>query len=79
VTRAVLAVIAGYQRFISPLLVPRCRYAPSCSSYAAEAIETHGLARGGWLALRRVSRCHPFHRGGYDPVPTALSAQKVSG
>lgn len=68
-TRLVLAVIAGYQRLISPLLSPRCRFVPSCSAYAREAIDHHGLAHGGWLAFRRVARCHPFHRGGYDPVP----------
>ena len=68
-TRLVLAVIAGYQRLVSPLLAPRCRFAPSCSAYARAAIEQHGLGRGSWLALRRVARCHPFHRGGYDPVP----------
>jgi uncharacterized protein len=75
-TRLVLAAIAGYQRLVSPLITPRCRFAPSCSSYAVEAIETHGLAHGGQLALRRLSRCHPFHRGGYDPVPAPMS---VSG
>ena len=75
-TRLILAVITGYQRLISPLLAPRCRFAPSCSSYAVEAIEIHGLGRGGWLALRRLTRCHPFHRGGYDPVPASMS---VSG
>jgi putative membrane protein insertion efficiency factor len=72
-TRLVLALIAGYQRLISPMLAPRCRFAPSCSTYAHEAITGHGLVRGGWLALRRVARCHPFHRGGYDPVPAPLT------
>ena len=67
--RLVLALIAGYQRWLSPLLGPRCRFVPSCSAYAREAIDEHGLGRGGLLALRRVARCHPFHRGGYDPVP----------
>jgi uncharacterized protein len=78
-TRLVLAVIAGYRRLVSPLVVPRCRFSPSCSSYAIEAIESHGLARGSWLAMRRLSRCHPFHRGGYDPVPDAMLADRVSG
>jgi putative membrane protein insertion efficiency factor len=64
-----LALIGGYRRFISPLLAPRCRFAPSCSAYALEAVQEHGALRGSWLAVRRVARCHPFHRGGFDPVP----------
>jgi putative membrane protein insertion efficiency factor len=62
-------VIRAYQLALSPLLGPRCRFYPSCSHYALEALEQHGLARGLWLALRRVGRCHPFHPGGVDPVP----------
>jgi putative membrane protein insertion efficiency factor len=69
VARAMIAVVQGYRRFVSPLLGPRCRFAPSCSAYAVEAIDRFGAARGGWLALRRVARCHPFHPGGHDPVP----------
>jgi putative membrane protein insertion efficiency factor len=69
-TRLVLALLAAYRRSVSPLLAPRCRFVPSCSTFAVEAIEQHGLRRGGWLALRRLGRCHPLHRGGYDPVPT---------
>jgi putative membrane protein insertion efficiency factor len=65
-----LAVIRAYQLAVSPLLGPACRYAPTCSHYATEAIERHGAWRGGVLAVRRLLRCHPFHRGGYDPVPT---------
>lgn len=67
----VLLLILGYQRAISPFLPPSCRFEPSCSHYGYEAIQTHGLLRGGWLAIRRVSRCHPFNPGGYDPVPPA--------
>lgn len=64
-----IGAIRFYQRFISPLTGPHCRYAPTCSHYAVEAIGKHGLKRGGILAVRRLSRCHPFHPGGYDPVP----------
>ncbi|HUL25555.1 MAG TPA: membrane protein insertion efficiency factor YidD [Streptosporangiaceae bacterium] len=64
-----IALITGYRRFISPLLAPRCRFAPSCSAYALEAVREHGAPRGAWLAVRRVGRCHPFHPGGFDPVP----------
>lgn len=67
--RALLAVLAAYRRWVSPLLPPACRFHPSCSDYAAQAIHTHGAARGGGLALRRVCRCHPFSAGGFDPVP----------
>jgi uncharacterized protein len=66
-------LIRGYQLLVSPLLGPRCRFHPSCSQYALEAIELHGTLRGAWLALRRLSRCHPFHAGGYDPVPPSPS------
>jgi len=61
--------IRGYQLAISPMLGPRCRFYPSCSCYAHTAIERYGVWRGSWLGLRRLSRCHPFHQGGYDPVP----------
>ena len=64
-----VVLIKGYQRFMSPALPPSCRFTPTCSAYAVTAIERHGLLRGGWLALRRVGRCHPWNPGGYDPVP----------
>ena len=64
-------LISGYRRFVSPLLGARCRFYPSCSAYALEAIQVHGAGRGTWLAVRRLSKCHPFHAGGLDPVPPA--------
>lgn len=67
--RLLLALIRFYQRAISPGLPAACRYEPTCSRYSYEAIERYGALRGGWLGLRRLLRCHPFHRGGYDPVP----------
>lgn len=69
VARALLAVVAFYSRAISPALPPRCRFAPTCSAYAAEAIAVHGAGRGSWLALRRLLKCAPWHPGGFDPVP----------
>lgn len=62
-------LIRFYQLLVSPLLLPSCRYLPSCSDYAMEAITTHGTARGTWLTLRRLLRCHPWGGSGYDPVP----------
>jgi putative membrane protein insertion efficiency factor len=73
--RALMVPIAGYRRFISPLIAPRCRFAPSCSEYALEALRVHGAIRGLWLTVRRLARCHPFHPGGYDPVPEAFTTR----
>ncbi len=67
--RLLIFIIRLYQILISPLLPPRCRFAPSCSQYAFEAIGRHGAIRGGLLALRRIGKCHPLHEGGLDPVP----------
>ena len=69
VARALLAAVRAYARWLSPLLGPHCRFAPTCSAYAAQALQVHGAARGGWLTVRRIARCHPFHPGGHDPVP----------
>lgn len=69
VRRVLLAGIGFYSRAVSPALPPRCRFAPTCSAYAAEAIERHGAGRGTWLALRRLLKCAPWHPGGWDPVP----------
>ena len=64
-----LALIRFYQRFISPMLGSNCRYHPTCSHYTYEAIERYGVTKGGWMGVKRISRCHPWHPGGYDPVP----------
>lgn len=69
VARLCLLLIRGYQVALSPLQPSACRYQPTCSRYAYEAIEKYGALRGGWFGLRRILRCHPFHSGGYDPVP----------
>lgn len=66
--KIVVFLIKGYQKTISPLLGPRCRFQPTCSSYAIEAINIHGLKKGLWLTTKRVLKCHPFNPGGYDPV-----------
>ena len=79
VRRALLAAIGFYSRAISPALPPRCRFYPTCSAYAAEAIERHGALRGTGLALRRLLKCAPWHPGGFDPVPGVASAGTVGG
>jgi len=64
-----MAAVRSYQLLLSPLLPPSCRFTPSCSAYAHEALMRHGAVRGSWLAARRLARCHPWNPGGYDPVP----------
>jgi len=67
--RSLMAAVRAYQLVLSPLLPPSCRFTPSCSAYAHEALMRHGAVRGSWLAARRLARCHPWNPGGYDPVP----------
>lgn len=67
--RLLIGLLRFYQYAISPLLGRRCRFFPTCSEYAVEAVQKHGAMKGGWLGLKRVCRCHPWHPGGYDPVP----------
>jgi putative membrane protein insertion efficiency factor len=67
--KLVITAIKGYQRFLSPLLGSNCRFTPSCSAYATEAISRFGVIKGGWLASKRILRCHPLNDGGDDPVP----------
>jgi putative membrane protein insertion efficiency factor len=67
--KLLVMVVRGYQMVISPWLPPACRYTPSCSQYAIEALQRHGALKGTWLAARRLARCHPFRAGGHDPVP----------
>jgi len=69
VARLVVQLIRGYQVTLSPLLPSACRYQPTCSRYALEAVERYGALKGTWLGAKRIARCHPFHAGGYDPVP----------
>lgn len=64
-----IGLIRGYQLLLSPFIGNQCRFTPTCSRYAREAVERHGAIKGSWMAMRRVSRCHPWHHGGHDPVP----------
>lgn len=76
--RAATASLRAYKGVISPWLPPACRFSPTCSEYALEAIERFGFFRGSWLAVRRLGHCHPFHPGGYDPVPGGTASAPVS-
>ncbi len=76
--QVLLLLIHGYRRLISPLFPPTCRFNPTCSQYALTAIERFGPVKGSWLAARRITRCHPFHPGGYDPVPEGAAAESES-
>ncbi|MBB5175213.1 membrane protein insertion efficiency factor YidD [Nosocomiicoccus ampullae] len=67
--KLILKMIRFYQRYISPMSPPTCRFYPTCSQYAIEAVEEHGAIKGSYLATRRILKCHPFHEGGFDPVP----------
>jgi putative membrane protein insertion efficiency factor len=66
--KLIVCILRFYKRMVSPLLPSACRYYPSCSEYMLQAVEKHGVARGGWMGLKRLLRCHPFHAGGLDPV-----------
>jgi putative membrane protein insertion efficiency factor len=72
--RLAMGLIRGYQVLVSPLLGPSCRFRPTCSAYALTSVERFGVIRGGWLAAKRIGRCHPWNPGGYDPVPDTLQA-----
>jgi putative membrane protein insertion efficiency factor len=72
-------LLRAYQVVLSPLMGPRCRFYPSCSNYAIEALRIHGAGRGSWLAARRICRCHPWHPGGFDPVPPRQSSTTACG
>lgn len=67
--KLLIALVRFYRKNISPLKQPSCRFTPTCSAYALEALQKYGAAKGAWLALRRLLKCHPFHKGGYDPIP----------
>ncbi|NLT13436.1 MAG: membrane protein insertion efficiency factor YidD [Clostridiales bacterium] len=67
--KLLIALVRFYRKNISPLKQPSCRFTPTCSAYALEALQKYGAAKGAWLTLRRLLKCHPFHKGGYDPIP----------
>jgi uncharacterized protein len=72
----VVTLIKGYRLFVSPLLPRSCRFHPTCSAYALTSVERFGVLRGGWMAARRIARCHPFNTGGYDPVPETIRPKR---
>jgi hypothetical protein len=78
VATILILLVRGYQAGIAPLLIGTCRFAPSCSAYFIEAVERHGPWRGAWLGIRRLARCHPFTRGGIDPVPNPCTCDTES-
>ena len=78
-SRLLVVLLTGYRRWVSPLMRPHCRFTPSCSAYAIEAISTHGALRGSWLTVRRLGKCQPFFTGGYDPVPPRRTAAVPTG
>ena len=73
-----ILLVKFYQLFISPMIGPRCRFSPTCSEYAVEALKTHGAIKGVWLTMKRLSRCHPMHPGGLDTVPPCCSVRRPS-
>ncbi|MBU0653608.1 MAG: membrane protein insertion efficiency factor YidD [Gammaproteobacteria bacterium] len=77
--RLLILIIRGYQLFISPMLGSNCRFYPTCSHYAQEAVEKHGALKGSWLAIRRIGRCNPWHEGGVDLVPEPPAKSSCSG
>ena len=79
IARLLILVLRAYKRLVSPLLGPRCRFVPSCSEYAMQALGRHGALHGGWLALRRLARCHPLNPGGLDPVPERITPCSCTG
>jgi hypothetical protein len=78
-SRLLVAILTAYRRWVSPMLRPHCRFSPSCSQYAIEAITVHGAVRGSWLALRRLAKCQPFFTGGHDPVPARPVSLRRTG
>lgn len=79
IRRIAITLVRLYQRWVSPLFPPACRFSPSCSQYALDAITRHGVLAGCWLAARRLARCHPFHPGGFDPVPDRVARVESKG